>query len=63
MLFLLRLGLTSVSKLSPLFRPGSPSLVPPTLLILGVDESVADWEWEIGVLGVAFGGLVERDLD
>ena len=63
MLLLLRLGLVvSVSKLSPLFRLAIPSPVSAMLLVLGVEGSAGDWEWETGVLGVIFGGLLRRGL-
>ena len=63
MLLLLRFGLTSVSKVKPLFRPTIPSLVLPTLLLLGVEGRTGGCEWEAGVVGVAFGGLVKRELE
>ena len=62
MLLLLRLGLVSASKLSPLFRLAIPSLVSATLLVLGVEGRAGEWEWDTGVLGVTFGGLPRRGL-
>jgi hypothetical protein len=32
------------------------------LLVLGVEGRAGDWEQEIGVLGVTFGGLLRRGL-